>query len=363
MVVTEFGALNSICVIRLSAIGDVCHAVSAVQAIQRRYPQASITWIIGKVEYELVKGLTGVEFIVFDKRAGIRGYAELGQNLQGCHFDVLLHMQVALRANLVAAMVSANTKIGFDKARAKEGHGWFVSKRIKAQPDPHVLEGFAEFARTLGAKAPVPHWQMPYSEQDEAWALQALKGREKIFTIAPAASKAERNWIVDGYADLADYAAAKGYCPVLTGGPTQSEHQLSEAITKQTKSTILNLVGKTSLKQLLCVLKHSDLLLAPDTGPAHMAVTVGTPVIGLYAHSNPRRTGPYSYLQYVVEVYQENLQIQNSGSVRKVRWGQRLKGSHLMAQISVGRVRDMFDRVTATSATGNDAVLPPRTLL
>lgn len=357
---TKFGAPNSICVIRLSAIGDVCHAVSAVQAIQRRQPQATVTWIIGKVEHELVKGLPGVEFIVFDKNAGVRAYTSLRQTLQRRYFDVLLHMQVAFRANLVAAVVSAERKIGFDKDRAKEGHGWFVSRTIKPQQQPHVLEGFAEFARTLGVNDPGPSWRMPYSEQDEAWALQALAGSEKVFTIAPAASKAERNWTVEGYANLADYAAAKGYRTVLTGGPTQSELQLGEAIVRQAKSSILNLVGQTSLKQLLCVLKHSHVVMAPDTGPAHMAVTVGTPVIGLYAHSNPKRTGPYGNLQNVVDVYQQNLEIQSKPAVHKVRWGHRLKGSELMDQISVQRVRDMFDRVTEDLEADDQPTLASR---
>lgn len=357
--VTELGTPNSICIIRLSAIGDVCHAVSAVQAIQRRYPQALMTWVIGKVEYELVKGLPGVEFIVFDKRAGVRGYAALRHSLRGRHFNVLLHMQVALRANLVAAIVSADVKIGFDKARAKEGHGWFISRTIRAQQQPHVLEGFAEFAATLGTDDAGPSWEMPYSAQDEEWALQALEGRDKVFTIAPAASKAERNWTVEGYASLADHAAEKGYCIVLTGGPAQTELRLSDAIARKATSNIINLVGQTSLKQLLCVLKHSDLLLAPDTGPAHMAVTVGTPVIGLYAHSNPRRTGPYGYLENVVEVYEENLQVQHGGSVDSVRWGRRLKGANLMAEISVGRVRDMFDRVTEKLAAEDNPATTP----
>lgn len=351
---TELRTPNSICVIRLSAIGDVCHAISAVQAIQRRFPQVSITWIIGKVEYELVKGLAGVDFIVFDKKAGFRGYTALRESLQGRHFDVLLHMQVALRANLIAALISADTKIGFDKARSKEGHGWFISRTIRAQQQPHVLEGFAEFARTLGVDDVEPCWQMPYSEQDEAWALQALKGKKRVFAIAPAASKAERNWTVEGYADLADYAAEKGFSTVLTGGPGQSELQLSKDIVRQANSNVLNLVGKTSLKQLLCLLKHSDLLMAPDTGPAHMAVTVGTPVIGLYAHSNPKRTGPYHYLRYAVEVYHENLKIQSGASDRDLPWGYRLKGANLMVQISANRVRDMFDRVTANAVPERD---------
>ena len=356
---TEYETLNNICVIRLSAIGDVCHAVSAVQGIQRRHPRASITWIIGRVEYQLVQGLPGVEFVVFDKNAGLSGYRQLGQQLRGRRFDVLLHMQVALRANLVAAMVSATVKIGFDKARAKEGHGWFISKAIAAQQEPHVLEGFAQFARAIGAEEAGPNWQMPYQEQDEIWAQQALEGRPRPFAIAPAASKAERNWTVEGYAALADYAAQSGFSPVLTGGPTDMERQLGEAISQKAKCGILNLVGKTSLKQLLCVLKESALLLAPDTGPAHMAVTVGTPVIGLYAHSNPGRTGPYTCLPYVVEVYHENLAAQRGESAQPVPWGYRLKGSDLMAQITVDRVREMFDRVAAAAPIVGDQTPHP----
>ena len=81
------------------------------------------------------------------------------------------------------------------------------------------------------------------------------------------------------------------------------EKLLAEAIISrsdfsQDEDTIQNLVGQTSLKQLLAVLKLGHLVIAPDTGPAHMAVTVGTPVVGLYAHSNPKRTGPYLYPQY-----------------------------------------------------------------
>jgi heptosyltransferase I len=107
----------------------------------------------------------------------------------------------------------------------------------------------------------------------------------------------------------------------------------------------LNLVGKTTLKQLVCVLEQAKLVIAPDTGPAHMAVTMGTPVIGLYAHSNPARTGPYLYQDYVVEVYHKNLQAQFKKSAEQLPWGTRVKGKTLMSQINVADVQAMFDRV------------------
>ncbi|MEM7149886.1 MAG: glycosyltransferase family 9 protein, partial [Pseudomonadota bacterium] len=137
----------------------------------------------------------------------------------------------------------------------------------------------------------------------------------------------------------------QGFKIVLTGGPTELEINLANNIIKHSDSPILNLVGKTKLKELLCVLKRASLVLAPDTGPAHMAVTVGTPVIGLYAHSNPARTGPYLYQDYVVEVYHQNLVKQTGKTAEQLPWGTRVKGDDLMSQITTDAVKEMFDHV------------------
>tara|TARA_B100001063_G_scaffold118930_1_gene111074 strand:- start:2964 stop:4025 length:1062 start_codon:yes stop_codon:yes gene_type:complete len=346
--VTQVPNYSSICILRLSAIGDVCHAVSAVQAIQKAHPNAKITWVMGKVEAMLLADLPGVELVIFDKKEGNAALKKLKNTFKGKQFDVLLNMQVALRAGFVARCIPAKVKIGFDWARSKELHSLFINKRIAAQKESHVLEGFKGFANAIGVDDYTPSWQMPYSTQDQSRADELL-GQEylanKLFVISPAASKAQRNWLPERYAALADHAHAQGFNVALTGGPTELEVNLANNIIKHCNSPILNLVGKTKLKELLCVLKRADLVLAPDTGPAHMAVTVGTPVIGLYAHSNPARTGPYLYQNYVVEVYHQNLLNQTGKTAQQVPWGTRVKGDDLMSQISVESVKAMFDHV------------------
>ncbi|SOU41817.1 Heptosyltransferase, family GT9 [Pseudoalteromonas carrageenovora IAM 12662] len=339
---------SSICILRLSAIGDVCHAVSAVQAIQKAHPNAKITWVMGKVEAMLLADLPGVELVIFDKKEGKAALKKLKNTFKGKQFDVLLNMQVALRAGFVARCIPAKVKLGFDWARSKELHSLFINKRIAAQKEAHVLEGFKGFAKAIGVNDYEPSWQMPYTREDEVKADELL-GQDylanKLFVISPAASKAQRNWLPERYAALAEHARAQGFNVALTGGPTELEVNLAENIIKHCNSPILNLVGKTKLKELLCVLKRADLVLAPDTGPAHMAVTVGTPVIGLYAHSNPARTGPYLYQDYVVEVYHKNLLKQTGKTAQQVPWGTRVKGDDLMGQISVESVKAVFDHV------------------
>ena len=345
---TQAPNYSSICILRLSAIGDVCHAVSAVQAIQKAHPNAKITWVIGKIEAMLLADLPGVELVVFDKKQGKAALKSLKQRFNNQKFDVLLNMQVALRAGFVARCIPAKVKIGFDRARSKELHSLFINKRIDPQAQAHVLEGFKGFAKAIGVSDYKPSWNMPYTEQDQAVADELLTPEyltNKLLVISPAASKAQRNWLADRYATLADYASEQGFKVVLTGGPTELEINLANSVIEHSNTPILNLVGKTKLKELLCVLKRGSLVLAPDTGPAHMAVTVGTPVIGLYAHSNPARTGPYLYQDYVVEVYHQNLFKQTGKTAEQVSWGTRVKGDDLMSQITVDDVKAMFDHV------------------
>jgi len=336
---------SSICVLRLSAIGDVCHAVSAVQAIQQKWPKAKITWIIGKIEARLLANLEGVELIAFDKKAGLRGYQELYQCLKNRQFDVLLHMQVALRASLATLCIKAKEKWGFDKLRAKEGQWLFTNRKISPQRRPHVVDGFWGFAQAIGVeKNLVPKWRMPITQQDIDW-CQAQIHCSKYIVISPAASKVERNWTTAGYAAVAEYVKRHQLSVVLSGGPTQMETELGHQIESLSNATIINMIGKTNLPQLLALLKGAKLVVAPDSGPAHMASSVNTPVVGLYAHSNPQRTGPYNSQAHVVSIYSDLLFQKTGKTVEQNRWGKRVKGENLMQQISVESVLKAIDQI------------------
>ncbi len=336
---------HSICILRLSAIGDVCHAVATVQAIQTRWPEANITWVIGKVEAMLLTNLENVEFVIFDKKAGLKAYRELYTHLKARKFDLLLHMQVALRASLATLCIRATEKWGFDKSRAKEGQWLFTNHQIAPQEQPHVADGFWGFAQAIGVSAELkPVWHMPLNEEDQVWCMQQT-GSKSYIVISPAASKEQRNWLPNRYAAIADYAHAQGLQVVLSGGPTEMEKQLSNKIINACNAPIIDLIGKTSLPQLLALLQNAKLVLAPDSGPAHMATTVNTPVIGLYAHSNPKRTGPYHSQETTVSVYEELLVKQTGKSIGENPWGKRIKGENLMELISVESVVAMFDKI------------------
>lgn len=333
-----------LCIIRLSAIGDVCHALATVNAIQKHMPNINISWVIGKVEYDLVKHIQNVEFIVYDKKDDKKSRKEVKQAFRGKVFDALFVMQVSLRANLVSRMIKAKRRIGFDYKRSREGHFLFINERIDANPQAHVLEGFMGFAEKLGVVASDdPSWDIPLLPQDIEYVETTLSSPYVV--ISPAASSEERNWPPTRYAEIIDYLAELNFKVVLCGGPGAIDSTLASEILKHTSNVYLNLVGKTSLICLLAVISRAKFVIAPDTGPAHMATTQGVPVIGLYAHSNPLRTGPYNSLHLVASVYDECIKEQYKKAWQSLPWGTRAKGGELMEKITVEEVKSLIQRV------------------
>lgn len=340
---------KSLCLLRLSAIGDVTHVVPVIRNLQQHWPETVITWIIGKLEYSLLKDLPGVEFIVFEKAKGLAGYSALRKQLDGRDFDILLHMQASLRASFISLLVRAPIRIGFDRARAKNGQRMFTNYRIASIPRQHVLESFLEFTKVLGLTSPIIQWEIPIPDEDMVKTRQWVPENTSFIVVNPSSSmrvRNWRNWDAQAYASIVDYVANQyNLLTVLTGGSSVQEIQLAESIEKKSNNKVVNLVGKTNLKELLALLHQAVLVISPDTGPAHMANATGTPVVGLYASSNPYRTGPYNSLDFTVNCYPMAVSKAYSQSVEEIPWGKRVRDPRVMALIKVEDVIKKLDEV------------------
>ncbi len=344
--------MKSICILRLSAIGDVTHVIPVVLSLQEQVPGVQITWVIGKVEAKLIGDLPGVEFVIFDKKAGRRGYAELRDQMRGRSFDALLHMQVAFRANLAAACIPAKIKVGYDKARSKDLHSLFINKRIAPAPQQHVRDCLASFLEPLGLKAARPQWHVPLSDSDHAFARQHLATDRRNLVISPCASHTLRNWPAERYAQLADHAIQKhGMKVILVGSPAPFEAEYCKAIEHAMKERAHNICGQDTLKQLTALLTQADLAVAPDTGPAHIASAVGTDVLGIFAASNPYRSGPYNSLAWCVNRYPEALEQFTGKNVEEARWGAKAEFEGAMELVTVEDATALLDRWVASQRT------------
>ncbi len=333
----------SICLLRTSAIGDVTHVVPLLRTLQAAWPQARLTWIVGKLERKLVGDLPGVDFITFDKGKGLAGMREVWSALRGQRFDALLQMQVALRSNLLSLGIKADRRIGYDAARAKDLHGLVVNERIPARTGEHVLDAIGSFCEPLGLKQTQVRWDIPVPDEAQAWAAEQLPGNTPTLLVSPTSSHALRNWRPERYAAVMDHATARGWRVALVGGPSSSERAMADAVLAACKRAPLDLTGKDTLKKLLALLSRASLLLTPDSGPMHMANAVGTKVLGLHAASNPHRSGPYSDRRWCVDKYDAAARKYLGKPASELAWGTKIEKPGVMDLIGVDEVVGRFE--------------------
>jgi heptosyltransferase I len=339
--------LKSLCLLRTSALGDVTHVVPLVHTLQQALPGVRLSWIIGRLEQRLVGDLPGVEFVSFDKAAGLAGLGAVREALRGRRFDALLHMQVALRSNLLSLAVRARRRIGYDRARSRDLHGLLVRERIAACQGQHVLDAIGSFAEPLGLRQTAVRWDIPVPAQAIEWARAQIPDATPTLVVSPSSSHALRNWRPERYAAVIDHAAAHGLRVVLTGGPSVAERTMADAILAATTSHPLDLTGKDTLKQLLALLARATMVLTPDSGPMHMANAVGSKVIGLHAASNPQRSGPYSDRRWCVDRYDAAARRFLGKPAAELRWGTKIERPGVMDLIGVDDVIERFEALRA----------------
>ncbi|TAL90531.1 MAG: lipopolysaccharide heptosyltransferase family protein, partial [Rhodanobacter sp.] len=320
----------SICLLRTSAIGDVTHVVPLLRTLQQAWPQTSLTWIVGKLERKLVGDLPGVEFITFDKAAGWDGMRAVHAALRGRRFDALLQMQVAMRSNLLSLRIRATRRIGYDRARAKDLHGLVINERIPARSGEHVLDAIGSFCEPLGLQQTTVRWDIPIPDEAHAWAADQLPGDTPTLLVSPTSSHVLRNWRPERYAAVMDHVASRGWRVALIGGSSATERAMADAVLATCRHQPLDLTGKDTLKKLMALFTRAQLLLGPDSGPMHMANSVGTRVLGLHAASNPDRSGPYSDRRWCVNKYDAAARKYLGKPASEIPWGSKIEKPGVM---------------------------------
>lgn len=336
------------CLLRLSALGDVTHVVPLVRTLQAARPDTPIHWIIDKAGHKLLDGLPGVTFHAYDKKSGMAGVKELRRQLPPGRFEALLQMQVAFRANLLSAFIPAERRIGYDRSRSKDLHGLFINERIPDRPGIHVLDAIGSFCEPLGLRQTDVSWDLatPQSAFDWAAAQWQDDGRP-VLMISPCSSHVRRNWYADRYAAVANHAVQRGWQVVLCGGRSELERSMADAIQAQLHTPVLDLVGKDTLKQLPALLARANLVMTPDSGPMHIANAMGAKVLGLHAASNPHRSGPYSDRRYCVDRYDDAARKYLGKQADDLKWGTKIEFDDVMELITVEDGIAAFERYVA----------------
>ena len=292
---------REILIVMLSALGDAVHVLPVVNALKRTWPESRITWVIQPVPYELVKDHESVdEFILFKRKKGtkaIESYRTLRRQFRGRHFDLLINLQVYLKAGLITKLAPADIKLGFDRRRARDMNWLFTTHRIAPRATGHVQDQYFEFLEHLGIDPAPVEWKLSLSPGEMDAQAEFYKPLGRTCAIVVGTSKPQKNWAPDRYAQVIDaLESTLGLRCVLVGGPSDIERTAADEITRLCRIKPLNALGD-DVRRVVWLLDGASLVISPDTGPLHIARALDRPVVGLYGYTNPKRYGPYRKFQ------------------------------------------------------------------
>jgi heptosyltransferase I len=219
-------------------------------------------------------------------------------------FDIVIDLQVYLKAGLVTSFTRAPIKLGFDKARARDMNWLFTNRRIPPHAPQHVQDQYLEFLRALDVPAEPVEWKLGPWPSELGMRDRVLGALPRPYaTLVIGATHREKEWIPERWAEVAKALRSDfGLEPVLAGGRSAREVEtarLIDAAGARTHSTL-----GVPLRDLVMILDASDLVISLDTAPLHMSVALGRPVISIMGYNNPRRVGPYRrYQDLIVDAY------------------------------------------------------------
>lgn len=287
-----------VCLVRLSAIGDVVHTLPLAAALKRAWPECRLTWVAQPVPSLVLRYSPVVdEIIPFQRRSGVaalREYAEFRRQVAGREWDLVISPQVAFKAGLLTGLLRAPVKLGFDRKRATDLNWLFTNRRLPAAPRGHVVDEVFEFAHALGIDPHPLEWGVGLSPEERT-ARDTFFGSlpRPVCGVVVGTTHPDKNWAVERWIPVVDALHEEfGFQVLLLGGPSPLEREMVDQIMAGTRTTPMNLLGD-DLRRLIWLLSGVDLLLSPDTGPLHLAVAMGTPVLALFGRTNPNRSGPY----------------------------------------------------------------------
>nr|WP_312562832.1 lipopolysaccharide heptosyltransferase II [Anaerospora sp.] len=303
---------KNILIVKLSAIGDVIHALPVAHALKQEYPQARITWVVEKPAYDLLTNNPAIdEIILFDKPkfksfAGLLKYSpEFADKLKMRQFDLALDLQGLFKSAAIVALSGAKQRVGYCNMR--ELSGWVSRPVCGAYSKGHVVERYLDVARFLGCEVKTATFTVNNTPGEEingaAIAAQAgLPAGHPYVILAPGTNWPSKCWPVERFSQLAAALKGSGILSVITGAA--NDRSLALAIRNVCPEAI-DLTGQTTLKELAFLMKGACCFIGGDTGPMHLAAAMQTPVIALFGPTDPARNGPYGDCHTVLTVQAE----------------------------------------------------------
>ncbi len=313
MIANKNSQPQRILIVKLSAIGDVVQTLPVVEALRAEFPLARIDWVVEEDAADLLAGHPALDRVIVSRRKSwqkeifkkgkfretARDLRRFLRDLRSREYDWVIDNHGIFKSGVIAGLTRGRRKIGFQRTRkiSDEGNSLFTNERYRPLDiERHALERYLDLIAQVGV--PVDGVRFRY-EPDEAARKKAdslllENGSPRPWiVIHPLAKWPTKQWPAENFIALAEALGEAGASVVFTGSPGDVE-TIEEMVKRiRRPARVLNLAGRTNLRELAAVFSSADLVLSTDTGPMHLAAAVAAPLIALFGPTAPWRTGPY----------------------------------------------------------------------
>jgi len=331
-------SLKNILIMKPSALGDIVLALPALTALRKSFPDAKISWLVRPEFAPLLEDHPHInEIITFDRKLlgkawyhprAFRALISLISQLRGRHiggliqpadagkFDAVFDFQGLFRTAILAWLSGCKKRFG--KTNSRELAHLFYTHQIRQDSESiHLVDFYLKMVKAAGANNLSVRFELPSNpaDVDSAKKLLSSSGIEsgEYVVFVPGSAHIDKCWPVERFAALAGKISSQFDLPIIAVG-TKTEKSLIEEINNMTEAPVMNFAGRTSLKELVELLRAAALVVSNDTGPGHIAAALGTPLVIMYSWSNPARIAPYGRPQCMVarEPYSRGLKIKSA---------------------------------------------------
>lgn len=300
-----------ILIVKPSSLGDVIHALPFLKAVKDSFPDSQVDWVISKNLKGILEGNPLIhELIIFDKDSWkeiknlpgtISEIGRLRKFLKSRHYDAVVDLQGLLRSGLITFLTPASMKVGFKQAR--EGSHYFYDLKIPGNGAVHAVDRCLEVATVIGAK----------SKKIEFPLFPDMKSRERVarlidhipeyVVIAPSTRWATKRWPARNFSALIKRVPLPCVIAGTRGDREIAQEVMQGALRKERVKgeakggEVLDLCGRTSLKELVALIDGAKAVVCSDSGPMHIAAALKKPLVALFGPTDPEKTGPYGWQQ------------------------------------------------------------------
>lgn len=300
----------NILIVKLSAIGDVIHALPVSYALRKKYPTAHITWVVEPTAYEIVKHNPCVDEVILFQKKAFKTFKGFKQNFKPFYkllhqrkYDISIDLQGLFKSMAVVLTANAKKKIGYVDMR--EGSN-LISKAIKGPHfNGHIVDRYLDTVKYLGCDTdniifPLKNTAEEINYVNNLLMDNKIDDNKSFIVFAVGTNWVNKCWSTKNFAILSDLLSKHSIKTVLIGFGKNDEQKALEITRQNTSNNIVNLVGKTSLMQTAALIKKAKAVVGGDTGNLHLAAALNIPAIMLMGPTDPNRNGPYKQIHNVI---------------------------------------------------------------